>query len=53
VAYDADGAVTGIRRWETAEAPPAEGLNFSFEVYSLSKPIDQVELLTEVAASAP
>lgn len=51
VAYDADGAIAGVRRWEA----PAEQLTggevaFSFPVYSLGKPIDHITLLAEARA---
>ena len=51
VAYDADGAVVGVRRWEAPQINPGEVLNFNFEVYTLGKPIEQVEILVEVPAS--
>lgn len=53
VAYDADGIVAGVRRWEAADIPAGEVLGFNFEIYSLGKPIDRVELLAEVPAPTP
>ena len=50
-AYDADGVVTAVRRWEAPEEQLATGeVAFSFAVYSLGKPIDHVVLLAESRA---
>jgi LysM repeat protein len=46
-AYDADGAIAGLRRWESAPQETSEPIPFRIELYSLGKPIDQVEILTE------
>ena len=51
VAYDADGTVVAARRWEAETPLPDGSLNFSFEIYSLGKAIDQVKLLAEVPTS--
>lgn len=50
VATDINGDVVGVRRWEAEEIPIEGSLNFSFEIFSLGKPIEQVELLAEVPA---
>lgn len=48
VAYDADGTIVGLRRWEALSEQLAEGVvPFSFAIYSLGKPIDHIDLLTE------
>lgn len=48
VAYDQDGRVVGVRKWE-AESGLAAGdsLSFEVEVYSLGAPIDKVAVLSE------
>jgi len=48
VAYDAQGNVVGLRRWESA-TPVAGGVSlpFDFTVSSLGPPIDRVDLLVE------
>jgi len=48
VAYDAQGNVIGLRRWEAA-TPVAGGVSlpFEFTVSSLGPPIDRVDLLVE------
>ena len=48
VAYDQAGDVVGLRQWQSA-APlsSAAGLNFTFQVYSISRPISRVDLLAE------
>lgn len=48
VAYDADGVVSAVRRWEAPAEQLAGGeAAFSFAVYSLGRPIDHVVLLAE------
>jgi len=48
VAYDDNGSVVGVRRWEAANALPAKGrLSFSFNVYSVGRGIAKVDLLVE------
>ena len=48
VAYDAQGDVVGLRRWEST-TPVAGGVSlpFDFTVSSLGPPIDRVDLLVE------
>jgi hypothetical protein len=48
VAYDAEGNVIGLRRWEST-TPVAGGVSlpFDFTVSSLGPPIDRVDLLVE------
>jgi hypothetical protein len=48
VAYDAQGNVIGMRRWEsTTPAAGGVSLPFEFKISSLGPPIDRVDLLVE------
>ncbi len=50
VAYDRDGGVVGIRRWESGDlgsSSDPQAILFDMQVYSLGQPIDHVELLLE------
>jgi LysM repeat protein len=50
VAYDDEGNVTGVRRWEKQDARPLEGgqaLTISMNVYSVSAKIARVDLVAE------
>jgi LysM repeat protein len=48
VVYDLVGDVVGLRRWESNTSLfPGAGLDFSFNVYSISEPIGRVEMLAE------
>ncbi len=48
VAYDVDGKVVGVRRWEwSGSLAPGQTLPFSFAVYSAGKSIERVEVLAE------
>jgi hypothetical protein len=50
VAYDEQGGVVGLRRWEHPGEPPLESgqaLPVRFEVYSVSRSIERVELYGE------
>ncbi|MBI5351105.1 MAG: LysM peptidoglycan-binding domain-containing protein [Chloroflexi bacterium] len=47
VAYDKDGVVVGLRRWEGGALQPAGNLSFSFSVSSLASAIDSVEFFIE------
>jgi len=48
VAYDGDGNVTGVRRWESAAAlQPGGSLPFSFELGSLSGEIVRIDCAVE------
>lgn len=48
VAYDADGTLVGVRRWEAEQPLPAgDALAFDFAVYSTGAPIQSVELLVQ------
>jgi len=48
VAYDGDGQVVGLRRWEAqAELKPSGNQSFQMTLYSLGQAIEQVELNTE------
>jgi LysM repeat protein len=48
VAYDANGRVIGVRRWESIRAlQPQTALPFTMNVYSMAGAISQVDLLVE------
>jgi LysM repeat protein len=47
VAYDKDGRVVGIKRWEGGAIQPGGSISFSFLVSSLGSAIDAVEFLVE------
>jgi hypothetical protein len=47
VAYDQDGLVVGIKRWEGGEIQPGASIPFSFLVSSLGPTIDTVEFVVE------
>lgn len=47
VAYNKDGQVVGVKRWEGGEIQPGGRIAFSFLVSSLGSPIDRVEFVTE------
>jgi hypothetical protein len=48
MAYDRNGRVVGVRRWESTAGMTAGGsLQFSFEVSSLAGPIERVEFVVE------
>jgi LysM repeat protein len=47
VAYDDDGQVVGLRRWEAPADALGESTDFEFLIYSAGRPIDRVEVLTE------
>ncbi len=48
VAYDLDGKIVGVRRWEwSGSLAPGQTLPFSFAVYSAGAPIERVEVLEE------
>jgi len=53
VAYDADGNVVGVRRWESASALPAGGrLPFEMQVSSSGGPITRVDVVAEARRPA-
>ncbi|PWH11943.1 MAG: hypothetical protein DDG60_15820 [Anaerolineae bacterium] len=48
VAYDAEGKIVGVRRWEwSGLLATGEEVSFSFAVYSVGPPIARVEVLSE------
>jgi len=47
VAYDKDGGVAGVTRWESGALQPGGNLSFSFSVSSLGAEIDAVEFFVE------
>ena len=48
VAYDKEGRVVGVKRWEGGAIQPGESTSFSFLVSSLGPAIDAVEFIVEV-----
>ena len=53
IGYDAEGTVVGLRRWESSPQQIEGTLNFGLEVFSLGKPIEAVEVLSEIKTSKP
>jgi hypothetical protein len=47
VAYDKDGRVVGVKRWEGGAIQPGASIAFSFLVSSLGSAIDAVEFVVE------
>ena len=47
VAYDKDGRVVGVKRWEGGAIQPGESIPFSFLVSSLGSAIDAVEFVVQ------
>ncbi len=47
VAYDKDGQVVGLKRWEGGAIQPGGNISFSFLVSSLGPKIDSVEFVVE------
>ena len=47
IAYDANGDFVGVKRWEAPFDLLSDVLDFSFEVYSLGRPIDQITIQFE------
>ncbi len=48
VAYDADGGVVGVRRWESlAGLAAGDSLPFEMNVFSLGPPIERIQVLVE------
>ena len=47
IAYDKDGVVVGIKRWDGGAVQPGGSISFSFLVSSLSFEIDAVEFFVE------
>jgi LysM repeat protein len=52
VAYDLEGIVVGVRRWEAPAEDLSDVLNLSFEVFSLERPIDRVDVIFEARADS-
>ncbi len=53
-AFDADGHVVAVRRWEAPEdALSAAELDFEISLYSLGGTIDRVDLIVEAQAALP
>lgn len=48
VAYDKDGRVVGVRRWDGGAIPSGGSISFSFSVSSLGGEIDAVDFILEV-----
>jgi LysM repeat protein len=47
VAYDKDGVVVGVKRWEGGAIQPGGNISFSFLISSLGSAIDAVEFFVE------
>jgi LysM repeat protein len=47
VAYDKEGRVVGVKRWEGGAIQPGGNLQFNFAVYSLGSAIDTVEFVVQ------
>jgi hypothetical protein len=47
VAYDRDGRVVGVKRWEGGSVQPGGSMQFNFEVSSLGSAMDAVEFFVE------
>jgi LysM repeat protein len=47
VAYDKDGTVVGVKRWEGGATQPGESINFSFLAASLGGVIEAVEFFVQ------
>jgi len=47
VAYDKDGRVVGVRRWDGGAIPSGGSISFSFSVSSLGSAIDAVDFILE------
>jgi LysM repeat protein len=53
VAYDLEGKLVGIRRWEAAPEQLGAEINFDFQIFSLGKQIEKVDVLAEARANQP
>ena len=51
IAYDENGQVVGMRRWEAPDDAVDAVNSFSFEVFSVGEPIDRVDVLAEARAA--
>ena len=47
IGYDADGDIVGVRRWEAPADQLTNNPEFSFQVFSLGRPIDRVNVQFE------
>ena len=47
VAYDVNGTVVGVRRWEGGALTPGSSLNFDFSVSSVGGEIEAVEFVVQ------
>jgi LysM repeat protein len=52
-AYDSDGAIVGVRRWEADTDQLGTEVSFNVEVFSLGKPIETVQVLSEARITQP
>jgi len=53
IGYDAEGTVVGMRRWETTPEQIEGTVTFNLDLFSLGKPIETVEVLSEIKTSKP
>jgi len=51
IAYDSNGELVGVKRWEAPLDLLTDSLDFSFEVFSLGRPIDKVTLQYEARSA--
>ena len=52
-AYDSDGAIVGVRRWESEADQLGTEVSFDVQVFSLGKPIETVQVLSEARLTQP
>jgi len=52
-AYDTDGAIVGLRRWEAETDQLGPEMSFDIQVFSLGKPIETVQVLSEARIIQP
>ncbi len=53
VAYDADGQVIGVRRWEPDSLPASGPIPFAFRIYAIQGKISEVNLFAEAHTDIP
>lgn len=53
MAYDIDGKLVGVRRWEALPEQLGAEIFFDFQIFSLGKPIETVDVFAESRASQP
>jgi len=53
IGYDGDGQIVGLRRWEAPADQLGDQVDFSFQVFSMGRPIESVRVLTESRIPQP